>query len=79
MPGSARCSAKRTRLSFLNWTTIAADTAATLDVRNRPVYSPLWGRVLAIFSVLIAVAAWVRVLRYAASGAVPGTRGVKIR
>ena len=44
------------------------DTAA----RRAFVYSPLWGRVLAIVSVLIAVAAWVRVLRFSAS------RGVRL-
>jgi hypothetical protein len=46
------------------------DTAA----RRAFVYSPFWGRVLAIVSVLIAVAAWVRVLRFAASrGVLVGT------
>jgi hypothetical protein len=44
------------------------DTAA----RRGFVYTPFWGRVLAILSVLIAVAAWVRVLRFTVS------RGVSV-
>jgi hypothetical protein len=39
------------------------DTAS----RRAFVYSPFWGHTLAILSVMLAVAAWVRVLRYSAS------------
>lgn len=52
------------------------DTAS----RRAFVYSPFWGHTLAILSVMIAVAAWVRVLRYSASrnasiGSGAGARG----
>jgi hypothetical protein len=44
--------------------------------RRAFVYSPFWGRVLAILSVLLAVAAWVRVLRYSSSrGVIATVRG----